>query len=68
MKGFAAVYRVTFEAAEGDDAAPPAVRLRHCLKRAWRQDRLRCKRVEQLSWDSWGPADGSRQLTDGEGI
>jgi hypothetical protein len=62
------VYRVVLEAAEGDDAAPPAVRLRHALKRAWRQDRLKCTRAEQLAWDSWGPVDDSPELRDGAGI
>jgi hypothetical protein len=53
--------------AEGD--APPPVRLRHALKRAWRSDRLRRVRVEQLGVvGGWGPADDSRALTDGDGI
>jgi hypothetical protein len=69
VKGFATVYRVTFVAAEDADGVPPPVRLRHALKRAWRSDRLRCTRAEQLGVvGGWGPADDSRPLTDGDGI
>ncbi len=68
MKGFKNIYRVQLEAAEGGDAAPPVVRLRHALKRALRQDGLRCVRAEQLWFREWGPVDGSLPLTDGAGI
>jgi hypothetical protein len=69
VKGFKTAYRLVLEAAEGDGGAPPAVRLRNTLKTAWRRDRLRCRRVEQLGIvGSWGPADDSRVLTDGDGI
>jgi hypothetical protein len=63
------LYRLVLEAAEADGLAPPAVRLRAILKRAWRSDRLRCRRVEQLSVDGqWGPPDEARHLRDGDGI
>jgi hypothetical protein len=68
MKGFTTVYRVTLEAAEDADAVPPAVRLRHCLKRAWRSDRLRCVRAEQLSFREWAAVDEGLPFEYGAGI
>jgi hypothetical protein len=68
VKGFATAYRLTLDAPE-DDGIPPAIRLRHCLKRAWRSDRLRCRKVEQLAiGGEWGPPDGSLPLEHGAGI
>jgi hypothetical protein len=68
VKGFTTVYRLTFEAAEDADAVPPAVRLRHTLKRAWRSDLLQCVKGEQLSWHDWAAVDDSPPLQDGGGI
>jgi hypothetical protein len=68
VKGFTTLYRLTLEAAEGDDATPPAVRLKQTLKTALRRDRLRCTRAEQLAWGAWGPVDDGRGLVDGGGI
>ena len=69
MKSWRTTYRVVLEAPEGNDLAPPVVRLRHALKRAWRQDALKCREVRQLSIDGdWGPVDCSLPLVDGAGI
>jgi hypothetical protein len=68
VKGWHATYRVTLQAPDCDGDAPPAVRLRHALKRAWRSDRLRCVRAEQLSFQGWGPVDDSLPLEHGAGI
>jgi hypothetical protein len=69
VRGFTTTYRLVLEAAEGDDAVPPATRLRQALKTAWRRDRLKCVRAEQLAVaGDWGPVDGSLPLTDGAGI
>jgi hypothetical protein len=69
VRGFTTVYRVTLEAAEDADGVPPPVRLRHALKRAWRSDRLKCTRDEQLGVvGGWGPVNDSPGLADGDGI
>jgi hypothetical protein len=69
VKGFTTVYRLTFEATEDADGIPPAIRLRHTLKRALRSDHLRCRRAEQLGiMGGWAAVDDSHDLTNGEGI